>query len=164
MKKPWSSLLFLLFITLPGIMFSAQGKAAGSFDKMGFYRDLSRNDLKLIEGQLQKVSLVKGADREAYEGTLLMKKASLVTDQQMKFSLFRTGRGKLDQVIQQFPETAEYRFLRLLIQENVPADFPYRSNISADAELIRAQFKSLSPDLKQVIRRYSKQSETLATL
>jgi hypothetical protein len=131
---------------------------------MGFYKDLSRNNLKLIDGQLQQVNRLKGAEKEAFEGTLLMKKSALVEDQQSKFSLFRAGRTKLDQAIDQYPETAEYRFLRLLIQENTPTDFPYRSNISADAQLIRAQFKSLSPDLKQVIRRYSKQSQTLATL
>jgi hypothetical protein len=151
-------------MTLPPALFSAQKKAPGSFDKLGFYRDLSRNSLKLLDGQLRQVAQLKGADKEAFEGALLMKRAMLVDDKQEKFSLFRTGRSKLDQVIDQNPATAEYRFLRLVIQENVPVDFPYRSNISSDAQLIRAQFKALSPDLKQVIRRYSKQSQTLATL
>jgi hypothetical protein len=55
MKKPWNSLLFLLLITLPFFLISAQQKTPGSFDKMGFYKDLSRNNLKLIDGQLAQV-------------------------------------------------------------------------------------------------------------
>ncbi|HMH32644.1 MAG TPA: hypothetical protein VK543_06415, partial [Puia sp.] len=58
-------------------------------------------------------------------------------------------------------ENAEYRLLRLMVQENAPTVLGYKNDIKADSEYIRKSFKNLPEDIQQVIVDYSKKSKIL---
>jgi hypothetical protein len=141
-----------------------QGKSQRQgFDKSTFYAVLASENVDDIDAQLNivKVSLI--AEKEAYEGALLMKKSGLVTKAKDKLSLFKSGRSKLESSISKNIDNIEYRFLRLIIQEHAPKIVKYRDKLEEDSKLINARFKSLSQFLQQLIVDYSKKSKILKT-
>ena len=71
------------------------------------------------------------------------------------------GYWPMEEAIKNDEENAEYRFLRLVIQENAPKIVKYRGNIENDTEIIRASFKKLAPVVQQAITDYSKKSTFL---
>lgn len=133
------------------------------FDRSAFYTVIESGNKNDIDAQL---SIVKGSlmpEKEAYEGTLLMKKAGLVAKAKDKLNLFKSGRSKLESSISKDDNNTEYRFLRLIIQEHAPKAVKYRNELEEDSKLIHTNFKSLSPFLQQQIIDYSKKSKVLKT-
>jgi len=157
--KIFICLLLLFPVTVTrGITFS------GGFDRTAFYNVLAANDMDAINTQITIVKVCTLNEKEAYEGVLFMKKAGLVTKTKEKLSLFKTGRLKLEAAINKDKENAEYRFLRLIIQEHAPKLVDYRNNIENDAAAIRSNFKSLPQAVQQAITDYSKKSRVLKPL
>ena len=91
-----------------------------------------------------------------------MKKAGLLSKAKEKLSTFKSGRQKLEAAISREPGNAEFRFLRLIIQENAPKIVKYKTSINEDGMIVRTSFKKLPPVVQQAIRDYSKKSKTLA--
>ena len=58
-------------------------------------------------------------------------------------------------------KNAEYRFLRIIIQEHAPKIVKYRNELEADSRLILDNYKNLPQFLQQVITDYSKKSKVL---
>lgn len=137
------------------------GYAGLSNFQNGFYAALSSDNLASINAQLSVIKSSGVAEKEAYEGALLMKKAGLIKGAKEKLDLFKAGRSKLESSISKESDNVEYHFLRLIIQENAPKILKYRNDIVPDSELIRSNFKSLSIPLQQVIMDYSKKSRAL---
>lgn len=130
-------------------------------DKSAYYKALESGNLAAIDAQLSKVNAAPAVEKTAYEGTLLMKKAQLVSKSKDKLDLFKSGRSKLESCISKYKENTEYRFLRLIIQENAPKVVKYNTNLDEDSRLIQANFTRLSPHLQQVILDYSRKSKIL---
>ncbi|MGN6178915.1 MAG: hypothetical protein ACTHNW_07025, partial [Mucilaginibacter sp.] len=72
------------------------------------------------------------------------------------------GYIKLEGAISDNLDNAEYRFLRLTIQENAPHIVKYYHQIPADKAIIVKGFKTLSPDVREAVREYSKTSKVLS--
>jgi hypothetical protein len=134
------------------------------FDKADFYAALSSDKLNEINTQLNILKESSLDEKEAYEGTLLMKKSGLVANAKEKLSLFKTGRMKLESSISKDAKNAEYRFLRIIIQEHAPKIVKYRNELEADSRLILDNYKNLPQFLQQVINDYSKKSKVLKNL
>ena len=134
------------------------------FDKADFYAALSSDKLNEINTQLNILKESSLDEKEAYEGTLLMKKSGLVANAKEKLSLFKTGRMKLEASISKDTKNAEYRFLRIIIQEHAPKIVKYRNELEADSRLILDNYKNLPQFLQQVINDYSKKSKVLKNL
>ena len=132
-----------------------------SFDLSTFYEAIAGNDTNELNSVLTELKQSDLAGREAYEGTLLMKKSGMLSKAKEKLSVFKSGRAKLEAAIQKDPANCEYRFLRLIIQENVPKIVKYKSNIKEDSTLIRTSYKKLSPIVQQAVKDYSKKSKIL---
>ncbi|MEO7313045.1 MAG: hypothetical protein ABIX01_21845 [Chitinophagaceae bacterium] len=143
---------------------SVQGKAQPGFNRSAFYSVLATGTASDIETQLNVVNGSAITEKEAYTGTLLMKKAELVAKAKDKLKFFKSGRSKLEASILKDIENTEYRFLRLIIQEHAPKVVKYRGEVAEDSQLIRSNFKSLSPSLQEVIIDYSKKSKVLKNL
>lgn len=155
--KIFFSLLFLFF----GLFVHA-GKTAMGFDKNDFYAALSSDNMNEINIQIAVVKAWDIAEKEAYEGALLMKKAGLIIGSaKEKLKLFKSGLSKLESSILKDNNNIEYRFLRLIIQEHAPKIVKYRNHLETDSQLIRTNFKSLPAFLQQVIIDYSKKSKAL---
>ena len=131
------------------------------FDKSAFYAAMASSDIGEVDAQITVVREASFTEKEAYEGALLMKKSGLVTKAKDKLSLFRSGRLKLESSLSKDNGNAEFRFLRLIIQEHAPKIVNYRDELEKDSQVIRANFKSLSPVVQQAIIDYSKRSAIL---
>ena len=154
-SKVFTALCLVLSCSIAG-SFTAQ--AAGQQE---FYNAISSDKEAVVDARLAEVRKAGGADKEAYEGALLMTKAQWGKKPKDKLSLFKEGRAKLEAAIQKNAENTEYRFLRLIIQENAPNVVKYKENIDADAAIVKANYKKLPPELQQVIASYSKKSKVL---
>jgi hypothetical protein len=149
-------IFFLLFIL------STQAQEA--FNKAVFYKAISSDDLEMVDDQLDLLNNSKFDNEEGYEGALLMKKAGLVLNPAEKLSLFKSGHKKLEEAIKNNSENVEFRFLRLIIQENAPGILNYNDDLEKDSILIGQKYKKLPDGIQKVILDYSKRSEFLALL
>ncbi len=147
----------LLFFS---IIFQSNAQSS-IINKPDFYKALESGNIAAIDEQLNKVKAAPSSETTAYEGTLLMKKAQLVSKSKEKLDLFKSGRSKLESCISKYNENTEFRFLRLIIQENAPKVVKYNANLGEDSGQIQANFTSLTPHLQQVILDYSRKSNIL---
>lgn len=157
----FSAIISLLFL-FPGTIVQAE-KMRQNFDRSVFYAAMSSDKLDVINSQLVILKAVSNFEKEAFEGALLMRKSGLVKTAKEKLDLFKTGRIKLEKAISKNTDNIEFRFLRVIIQENAPKIVKYKKELEADAKLIRTNFKDLSAFLQQVINDYSKTSTVLKT-
>ncbi|MEI9944399.1 MAG: hypothetical protein WDN26_09300 [Chitinophagaceae bacterium] len=142
----------------------SQGKSQQQgFDKSAFYTAIAAGKVDAVDAQLSSLKESSMAEKEAYEGALLMKKAGLVSKIRDKLNFFKSGRSKLESSISKDKNNTEYRFLRLIIQEHAPGIVNYRNDLDEDSKLINKNFKNLSPFLQQQITDYSKKSKVLKT-
>jgi hypothetical protein len=135
--------------------------SAEKFDRQAFYSILRSGDTAAVDHEIALLSGGTIIEREAYIGTLLMKKANLVSLPKHKLSLFKAGRVKLEKALQSDSSNVEYRFLRLIIEEHAPKVVKYHSQLADDAQYIRQYFGRLSPAVQHVVIDYSKTSRAL---
>ena len=149
--------LFLFFSFTP-----VQGKSQNkSFDRSTFYKVIKSGNAEEIDAQIK---IVKGSlipEKEAYEGTLLMKRSDLFSKAKDKLNMFKSGRSKLESSISKDSDNTEYRFLRLIIQEHAPRVVKYRNELEKDSKWIQSNFNGLSQFLQHLIIDYSKESKVL---
>lgn len=128
-----------------------------------FYKAFSSNNLILIQNQIDILKNQTKNESKAYCGALLMKKADLVSNVADKLSNFSEGKKLLENSIAKFPNNAEFRFLRLAIQEKCPAFLKYNSSIQIDKKIVIDYYKNFTPEIKNAIILYSKSSKVLLT-
>lgn len=128
------------------------------------YNALASDNLVTIEKQIKVLGNPKTESGAAYLGTLLMKKAGLIKGPGKKLKVFKEGREKLEDAINGNKENGEYRFLRLMIQENAPGILGYNKEIKADAALVKQKYADLDPGVKNAIKDYSRKSRNLKDL
>lgn len=156
-----SLMVLVLFFT--GMQFSSAKEAYQNFDKAHFYTVLKSENLQNINDEIQKISASSMNEKQAYEGTLMMKKAGLLKKPKDKLHTFKTGAVRLETAINTDNDNAEYRFLRLIIQEHAPKIVKYNKQIDADAAFIKTHYKSLQPAVQQAVLDYTKSSKILHT-
>lgn len=154
------TLLFLLFCMMPGWLVLAK-PTEQSFDREAYYVIMATGKIDEINDELLMLRTVSIKEKEAYEGALLMRKAGLLKKPEEKLKAFKSGRIKLETALIDNNDNAEYRFLRLTIQEHAPRIVKYYKEQNSDSEYIKQVFKNLSPVLQTAIRNYSKTSKIL---
>lgn len=132
-----------------------------NFDKNAFYAAMAGENINELNAILTRLKETTIPEKAAYEGALLMKKAGLVKKPKDKLSLFKSGRIKLEAIIKGNDDNIEYRFLRLMIQENAPKIVRYKSDIKQDTELIIKLYRKQPGIVQQAIKDYSKHSKFL---
>jgi len=126
------------------------------------YIAIQSDSLALIDKEISKQKSVNvSPSQNAYLGALLMKKAHFIKNLNEKMNVFNEGRNLLEAAIKAEPYNIEFRFLRLIIQENCPKILKYNTHIDEDVNLIVANFKTTDIDLQNVIKDYSKKSNFL---
>jgi hypothetical protein len=135
--------------------------AGSGFKKANFYKVIAGEDENEVNQQLDLVKSSTLEDKEAYEGTLLMKKAGLARGAKKKLNLFKDGHNKLEGIIKKDSSNVEFRFLRLIIQEHSPGILGYKGDLEKDKNFIRANFKKLAQVVQQAVVDYSKTSKVL---
>ncbi len=152
MQYLWAT-LFLLASSVMGF--------AQSIDRTSFYQAIQQDKKDLINTQLKKLKLAPPEARQAFEGAMIMKKAGLGGSPVTKLNLFKEGHKELEAAIKKEPANAEFRFLRLIIQENAPGFLGYKDNVEEDSEYIKKSYKSLPDEVQRAIVEYSKKSKVL---
>jgi hypothetical protein len=127
-----------------------------------FYKAMQGEDKALVNDQLTELKLVTPKNmQDAFMGTLIMKKAGLGGNPVAKLHLFKEGHKLLESAILQEPNNAEFRFLRLMIQENAPGILGYKDDEEKDSEFVRKSYKSLPEEVQRAIADYNKKSKVL---
>ncbi len=150
----------LLLLILPVIVINGV-KGQPAFDRAAFYKAMASDNKEAINAQLSLLQKSGITEKAAYEGALLMKKASVISRPFEKLNLFKSGHGKLEAAIAADRDNVEYRFLRLMIQEHAPKFLKYNDNLAEDAKMVQEKFDGLAAYLQQEITRYSKSSDHL---
>ena len=134
---------------------------AQSLNRKDFYSAMASGDIQAIDGQINflKNSNIQG--KSAFVGALLMKKAGAVRGAGKKLNLFNDGHKKLEEAIKKEDGNAEYRFLRLMIQEHAPGMLGYKDDLKKDSAYIRQSYKKLPAEVQEAISNYSKTSKIL---
>ena len=121
--------------------------------------ELSKIDKTLLSLESQEQSV----DVQAYTAGLLMKKASFMKTPLKKLSMFRDGKKRLETIIRNYPLNAEYRIIRLVLQEKAPNMLKYNTNIEEDLRVIKETFARHSKVVQQFLLDYAKESNVLSS-
>ena len=139
--------VLFIFILLAGIApYTAE---AGPYQD--FYNAIQSSDSAVISAQIKSLENSSIKEKEAYSGALMMKMSGIVKSGLEKLKIFKAGRIKLENSIRQDSLNAEYRFLRLIIQEHVPDFMNYHSKRVEDAKMISESFGKLNATLQKAI-------------
>ena len=111
--------------------------SVSSFSKTTFFKVIE-NGTKVEISSLQKeiASQSVSTTQQAYLGALQMKASNFEKTPAEKLALFKKGKELLEKSIKSEPSNAEFRFLRLIIQENAPKVLKYNQEIKTDAAFI----------------------------
>lgn len=149
------------FCTAGGSAFPACDTTIHEINREVFYRAMEEDNRALVDTELAVLAAGPKRQTQAFTGTLIMKKAGLGGSALTKLHLFKEGHKMLEAAIAQEPNNTEYRFLRLMIQENAPGFLGYKSDLEKDSEYIRKTYKSLPEVVQQAVLRYNKKSKVL---
>lgn len=149
----------LLFLTPP--LLSAQSNPV-DFNRKAYYTAFASDNIDAIQKQLDMLSQSSSGQKDAFEGALMMKKAGLLKGASHKLKAFKAGREKLENMITKYTGNAEFRFLRLMIQEKAPKMLGYDQHLEEDHQYIIAHFQSVPGSVQKAILNYSKSSSILS--
>jgi hypothetical protein len=148
-----------IFVLL--LIVSGRGQRQEEFNRLAFYKAMKSDLIESIDGQLLLIKNASFKGKEAFEGSLLMKKSGMIGGVKKKLDMFKTGNRELEGTIALDSMNAEYRFLRLMIQEHAPSIVSYRKDLNRDHAQIIKYFKTLQQDVRDAIIEYSKKSRIL---
>jgi hypothetical protein len=140
---------------------TANDQRSTALNRPAFYKAMKETNKELVNAQLEELESAPSDIRDAFMGTMIMKKAGLGGNAASKLHLFKEGHKMLEAAIKQNPNNAEFRFLRLMIQENAPGFLGYKNDMQKDSEYIRKSYKSLPGEVQHAIADYSKKSKFL---
>jgi hypothetical protein len=153
-------LIFALFLFYSYNSLFAQ-EVKSKLNREKFYSVISSDDLNKVDDQLRSLEELTIPEKEGFTGALLMKKAGLLKNVKNKIKLFKEGNHKLEDAIEKDSLNIEYRFLRLIIQENAPDILNYHKDLKKDSTFIKENYKNLPLVVRQAIEDYSKKSKVL---
>ena len=136
-----------------------QGNA--DLNRTAFYKAMESNDQMLVDAQISELNLASSNVKNAFLGAMIMKRAGIGGNPFYKLYLFKKGHELLEGAIKDNPGNTEFRFLRLMIQENAPGFLGYNDSEETDSEFIRNAYKTLPENLQKAISDYNKTSKVL---
>ncbi len=130
-------------------------------NRAAFYKAMESDSKTLVDAQISELNSAPADVKNAFLGAMYMRKAGIGGNPASKLKLFKQGRKLLEEAIAKDPDNAEFRFLRLIIQENAPGALGYRNDQQKDSEFIRKSYNSLPEELQKTIADYNKKSKVL---
>ena len=143
------------------IPLAANSKLLSDLNRTAFYKAMVSDNKTLVDEQISELNSAPSATKNAFLGAMTMRRAGIGGNPISKLTLFKKGHKLLEAAIQQDPNNTEFRFLRLMIQENAPGILGYKVDEEKDSEFIRKSYKSLPEDLQKTIADYNKTSKVL---
>ena len=139
----------------------ANSKGESDLNRTAFYKAMESEDKTLVDAQISALNTAPSNIQNAFLGAITMKRAGIGGNPISKLSRFKKGHKLLEDAIKEDPGNAEFRFLRLMIQENAPGILGYKDDEEKDSEFIRNSYKLLPEDLQKTITNYNKISKVL---
>lgn len=134
-------------------------------DRSQFYKVFSSESEQLVNDLLTQLEKDNSSSLlNAFKGALYMKQSSFLSKAKVKIETFKKGRILLENEIEAQPNNVEYRFLRLVIQEQAPSIVRYKSEIETDKQFVINNYSTLDHLLQKYISEYSKQSVALSKI
>jgi hypothetical protein len=130
-------------------------------NRAAFYKAMESDSKTLVDAQISELNSAPEDVKNAFLGAMYMRKAGIGGNPASKLKLFKQGRKLLEEAIAKDPKNTEFRFLRLIIQENAPGVLGYKNDEQKDSEIIRNSYFSLPDDLQKAIANYNKKSKVL---
>jgi len=161
-KGVGSSRWVLLSLLSCSVHFAGAQTSSAKFERSDFYAAFASEDTNTINQQLDIIKNDSPKGAGAFEGALRMKKAGLLKGASNKLKEFKAGRGKLEDMITAQPQNAEFRFLRLMIQEQAPRILGYKNKLEEDHKYLIEHFSTIPQAAQKVIVNYSKVSKVLS--
>ncbi len=153
---------FIFCLSLICFIGSVSASNIGSdVNRTAFYKAMQSDNITLVDEQISELNSTTSATNNAFLGAMTMRRAGIGGNPFSRLSLFYKGYKLLEASIKQDPNNAEFRFLRLMIQENAPGILGYKDDEEKDSEFIRKSYKSLPEDLQKAIADYNKISKIL---
>ena len=134
-----------------------------AFGTTSFYKAFSSDSEAVIKAELKGINPNKSTQNQAYFGALTMKCADFGGGPAQKLQYFRNGKKQLEAAIKKEPSNAEFRLIRLTIQEKCPRMLNYRKNISEDQKAVIKGFSGFPASVKRFVTAYAKTSSVLNT-
>lgn len=150
-------LIFSLLIVIATTSVWSQASMAPA----DLYAVLSEEDAQPVVDALADFPEPSNVSEKAYKGVLLMKSASAKEGVAEKLETFKAGHELLEGAILEEPTNTEFRFLRLIIQENAPKILGYHKDVKEDKAQIVGSYSQLSKALKDAILNYANHSKIL---
>ena len=148
--------------TINRLLPAANRQPPTNLDRAAFYRAIQSENKSLVDAQIAELnSAPADVSRDAFLGAMMMRRAGFGGSAPAKLKFFKQGRRLLEGAIAGDPNNAEYRFLRLMIQENAPPALGYNKEEKNDSEMIRKSYKSLPEELQKTMADYNKKSKNL---
>ena len=136
-------------------------KLTFELNRTAFYKAMQSDNKTLVDAQISELNSAPSNLKNAFLGAVTMRRAGIGGNPVSKLKLFKKGHKLLEAAIKQDPDNTEFRFLRLMIQENAPGILGYKVDEEKDSEFIRKSYKSLPVDLQKTIVDYNKTSKVL---
>ncbi len=130
-------------------------------NRAAFYKAMESDSKTLVDAQISELNSAPDDVKNAFLGAMYMRKAGIGGNPASKLKLFKLGHKLLEGAIAKDPKNTEFRFLRLIIQENAPGVLGYKNDEQKDSEIIRNSYYSLPDDLQKAIANYNKKSKVL---
>lgn len=152
---------FLIFLSLTVFTFHSNAQ----LDRKAIYSALASDSKDAVQKQLDVIENAKeSSEVKAFKGALQMKAAQFQKTAKDKLNLFNAGKKMLESEIKSNDGNVEYRFLRLLIQENAPKQLKYNGNVDEDVTAIVTGYSKLKESTKTALESYAKKSSSLKGL
>jgi hypothetical protein len=132
-----------------------------TLDRAAYYKAMESDNKALVDAQITELNTAPVNVKNAFLGAMIMRKAGIGGNPASKLKLFKQGHKMLESAITQDPNNAEFRFLRLIIQENAPGILGYKNDEQKDSEFIRKSYITLPEELQKTIADYNKKSKVL---
>lgn len=112
-----------------------------------------------IDSKIELLAFIKSFENSncplsvPYLASAFMQQAEYTLLPYQKLKYFKEGKRKLEAYIENYPNDLEGRYVRFLVQSNLPAFLGYTSDLEGDNEFIRRNLDatSLSVKYKEVI-------------
>ncbi len=120
------------------------------------------HQIKTKEEELNFIEAYRDSENISLQGyviSLEMKQAKYMFSPIKKYSTFNRSRTRIENLILKNPNNVDLRYIRLVIQENVPLVLGYKSSIKEDKVFLIAKMKV--NDRSDYLDAYIKKNTTL---
>ncbi|MCU4175887.1 hypothetical protein [Carboxylicivirga sp. N1Y90] len=95
-----------------------------------------------LEQFLESIDYIDNTQLVPYKASAIMQKAEYVSSPFSKLKFFNQGKHILEEYIKKNPNNIEARYVRIMVQSQLPGFLGYKNNMESDAAFIHTNIQS----------------------